>query len=299
MTGSKVGDLPLGSSPDPDRNRAEAVRWFRDLRDRICDHIEGLEREATIGDEASPGRFARRTWKRPGQEGQDGGGGTMAILHGNLFEKIGVNVSEVHGCLAPGFAQEIPGAAEDGTFWAAGISLVAHPRSPKVPIVHMNLRHVMTRAWWFGGGIDLTPAIPFETDSREFHARLREVCERDGAGRYNAYRSWCDSYFFLPHRNEPRGIGGIFFDYRNTGNWNEDLAFVKSVGEAFLGCYSPIVRRRMSEPWTEADRERQLRKRGRYVEFNLAYDRGTRFGLMTGGNPEAVLMSLPPLAAWP
>ncbi len=290
-------DLPLGLMPNVEDCRQRSVRYFAGLRDRICAAIEEIERE-TAAPSAEPDRFERKSWKRPNPDGADGGGGTMSVLRGRTFEKMGVNVSEVHGAFSPEFAREIPGAGDDGAFWAAGISLVAHPRSPRVPAVHMNVRHIMTGCWWFGGGADLTPALPVAEDTAHFHDVWRKTCDKDDEGRYRQYRKWCDDYFFLPHRGEPRGVGGIFFDYRNTGDWEADYSFATSVGSAFLDAYLPIARRRMREPWSDDDRERQLRKRGRYAEFNLAFDRGTRFGLMTGGNPDAVLMSLPPLASW-
>ncbi len=291
-------DLPKGLMPGAAACRQRAVRFFSTLRDRICTRIEAFEADAA-GTGESPCRFERKPWQRANHDGTDGGGGTMSILRGRVFEKIGVNISEVQGAFSPEFAREIPGAGEDGSFWAAGISLVAHPRSPKVPAVHMNVRHIMTGSWWFGGGSDLTPVIPIPEDTESFHAAFRAVCDKYDAGLYEQYKQWCDEYFFLPHRGESRGVGGIFFDYRNFGDWEADFAFAKAVGSAFLDAYPPLVRTRMAEPWDEADRAQQLRKRGRYAEFNLAYDRGTRFGLMTGGNPDAVLMSLPPLAAWP
>ena len=291
-------DLPTGLMPDAIECRQRAVHFFIGLRDRICARIEEFEGDAADAPGA-PGRFERRCWRRTNPDGADGGGGTMSILRGRVFEKMGVNISEVHGRFSEEFAREIPGAGSDGAFWAAGISLVAHPRSPKVPAVHMNVRHIMTASWWFGGGSDLTPVFPVTEDTDSFHAVLKAACDAQEGGLYEQYKRWCDAYFYLPHRREPRGAGGIFFDYRNSGDWESDFAFAKAVGAAFLEAYSPIVQRRMEEPWDEADRERQLQKRGRYAEFNLAYDRGTRFGLMTGGNPDAVLMSLPPLAAWP
>ncbi len=272
------------------QNRAAA--WFAQLRDRICAAFEAIEDDA--GGPLPAGRFVRREWQRPG-----GGGGTMAIMTGRVFEKIGVNVSTVHGEFGPEFRGEIPGTADDPRFWAGGISLVAHLRSPLVPAVHLNTRHIVTGKSWFGGGADLTPIYPDAPAAEAFHAALAAACGAYDPGCYARFKAWCDEYFFLPHRGEPRGAGGIFFDYLDSGDWERDFAFVRGVGEAFLGVYPAIVRERMNLPWTEEQRRHQLVRRGRYVEFNLLYDRGTRFGLKTGGNVEAVLMSLPPEAAWP
>jgi coproporphyrinogen III oxidase len=280
-----------------DDRKARAKAWFEELRDRICAAFEAIEDEAR--GTAPAGRFARKAWSRPGEAGEDAGGGVMSILHGRVFEKVGVNVSTVYGKFSPEFAKTIPGAQEDPHFWAGGISLVAHMRSPHVPAVHMNTRHIVTREAWFGGGADLTPMFPSEADAALFHAALKKACDAHGADYYARFKAWCDEYFFLPHRNEPRGAGGIFYDRLATGDWEADFAFTKAVGLAFLEVYPQIVRRRMSEPWTEAEREHQLVRRGRYVEFNLLYDRGTQFGLKTGGNTEAILMSLPPEARWP
>ncbi|MBV9587859.1 MAG: oxygen-dependent coproporphyrinogen oxidase [Alphaproteobacteria bacterium] len=286
----------------PDRPVAEterqeaAARWFAALRDRICAAFEAMEDEYAEpeGPRLNPGRFERRDWQRPG-----GGGGTIALMHGRVFEKIGVNISTVFGEFAPEFRGEIPGAAEDPRFWASGISLVAHMRSPLVPAVHMNTRHIVTRKAWFGGGADLTPIYPDEAAAEQFHAGLAEVCGGYEPEAYDRFKKWCDEYFYLPHRDEQRGAGGIFFDYLDSGDWQRDFDFVRAVGEAFLGVFPVIVRERMNRPWTADQRRHQLVRRGRYVEFNLLYDRGTRFGLKTGGNVEAILMSLPPEAAWP
>jgi coproporphyrinogen III oxidase len=269
-----------------------AAQWFAALRDRICGALEALEDAA--GGAAPAGRFVRTEWQRPG-----GGGGTMALMKGRVFEKVGVNVSTVFGEFSPEFRGEIPGAAEDGRFWAGGISLVAHPCSPLVPAVHFNTRHIVTTKAWFGGGSDLTPIYPDEPAAEAFHAALAAACAGYDPDCHARFKQWCDDYFFLPHRNEPRGAGGIFFDYLDSGDWERDFAFVRAVGEAFLSVYPAIVRPRMGLAWTAEQRRHQLVRRGRYVEFNLLYDRGTRFGLRTGGNVEAILMSLPPEAAWP
>ena len=270
--------------------------WFAALRDRICAAFEAIEDDyaGPDADKLAPGRFARKEWMRPG-----GGGGTIALMHGRVFEKVGVNISTVFGEFSPEFRGEIPGASEDPRFWASGISLVAHMRSPLVPAVHMNTRHIVTKKAWFGGGTDLTPIYPDPAAAEQFHMALSEACAGYEPDAYARFKKWCDEYFYLPHREESRGAGGVFFDYLDGGDWQRDFSFVRAVGEAFLGVFPAIVRERMNRPWTAEQRRHQLIRRGRYVEFNLLYDRGTRFGLKTGGNVEAILMSLPPEAAWP
>ena len=281
------------SDPSGAARKERARTWFEALRDEICTAFEAIEDEAeTAG--ARPGRFERKTWERSG-----GGGGVMAVMRGRVFEKVGVNVSAVHGTFSETFRQAVTGAAEDGRFWASGISVVAHMRSPLVPAVHMNTRHIVTSTWWFGGGSDLTPTYPDERDTEDFHAALRAGLRAPRCGLLSALQGVVRS--LLPPRppKRTRGVGGIFYDDLNSGDWEADFAFTQDVGRAFLDVYPAIVRRRMAEPWTEAQRKQQLVRRGRYVEFNLLYDRGTRFGLETGGNPEAILMSLPPEVHWP
>jgi coproporphyrinogen III oxidase len=279
--------------------RAEA--WFRQLRDEICAAFEALEDELEPPQrhaDTPAGRFQYKEWDRTDHSGAPGGGGRMGLMHGRVFEKVGVNTSTVFGQFNPEFAKKIPGAEENPSFWASGISLVAHMQSPLVPAVHMNTRHIVTTKGWFGGGADLNPMYPVDADTADFHAALKRACDAHAVADYDKFKAWCDDYFMIEHRGEARGVGGIFYDYLEN-DWEADFAFTQDVGRAFLEIYPRLVRRHMHEPWTDEHRRHQLFRRGRYVEFNLIYDRGTTFGLKTGGNVEAILMSLPPLAAWP
>ena len=283
-----------------DEKKKTTTKWFAELRDLICAAFETIELEGGAGTSESPaGKFKRKIWARQDHSGADGGGGTMSVMHGRVFEKVGVNISAVHGEFSPEFRKEIPGADENPEFWAAGISIVAHMSSPLVPAVHMNTRFISTSKSWFGGGTDLTPMLADEAAAEEFHASLKDVCDAHDDAYYEKFKKWCDEYFYLPHREEPRGIGGIFYDYVDSGDWEADFTFTQNVGRAFLNTYPSIIRARKDWAWTEDQREQQLIKRGRYVEFNLLHDRGTKFGLKTGGNVEAILMSMPPIAKWP
>lgn len=277
---------------DLEEKKQLATRWFKTLRDDICVEFEKIEEEFS---NASPPHFTRTPWTR-----KDGGGGEMSLMKGQVFEKVGVNISAVEGEFSEAMQREIPGADKNPEFWASGISLVAHMRSPLVPAVHMNTRMIIVgdEKLWFGGGTDLTPMYPNEQDTSDFHNALKETCDRFDATHYPKFKKWCDEYFYLKHRDEPRGVGGIFYDYINSSDWQRDFEFTQAVGKTFLDIYPKLVRRHMLKKWTPEQREHQLHKRGRYVEFNLLYDRGTRFGLQTGGNIDAIFMSLPPEVKW-
>lgn len=301
-------DTPTDFADSMVDNKNQASAWFRTLRDKICLEFETVETEFSGTEKSimSAGNFERKPWERPGngEPNETGsilhGGGEMSIMRGRVFEKVGVNISTVHGTFSEEFRSRIPGAEEsDGVFWAAGISLVAHMQSPLVPAVHMNTRMIATSKSWFGGGADLTPMIENDADTDAFHAAFKDCCDRHDESYYQKHKEWADRYFYLPHREEPRGIGGIFYDYLDTQDWEADFAYTRDVGETFLDIYPKLVRAHMNKEWSAEQREHQLVKRGRYVEFNLLHDRGTQFGLKTGGNTEAILMSMPPEVKWP
>ncbi|MFT8418384.1 MAG: oxygen-dependent coproporphyrinogen oxidase [Acetobacter sp.] len=304
MTPSKPASVP-----SHDKLKEAARAWFETLRDQICTAFEAIEAEATAQNSPTlpgheqPARFERKSWDRQNEDKTPGGGGVMSLMRGRVFEKVGVNVSTVEGTFSPEFAATMPGATENPHFFATGISLVAHMCNPLVPAAHFNTRMIITTQGWFGGGGDITPMFPdsaeAQDDAATFHAAFAQACNTHDPEYYPRFKAWCDKYFFLPHRNEPRGLGGIFYDRLNSGNAEQDFAFTKDVGLAFLDAYPRIIRGRMMEHWTPEQRDAQLVRRGRYVEFNLLHDRGTLFGLKTGGNTEAILMSMPPEVKWP
>jgi len=281
-----------------DDKKAAAQAWFKRLRDQICAAFEAIEDDFGPQDEAA-GRFERTAWDRETEDGAPGGGGVMSVMKGRVFEKVGVNISTVSGAFSPEFAKTMRGAEDDPSFYATGISLVAHMRSPLVPAVHMNTRFIATTKSWFGGGADLNAPFPDADETAQFHARFKEACDKADPDYYAKYKKWCDEYFYIPHRKRARGEGGIFYDHLDTGDWQADFDFTQDVGKAFLDVYPKLVRQKAGLPWTDEQREHQLAYRGYYAEFNLVYDRGTIFGLKTGGNIDAILMSLPPEAKWP
>ncbi len=279
----------------------KSADWFKELRNKICVAFEAIEADYDGCLKDKPvGQFERTSWDRTNQgDGAHGGGGVMSVMKGRVFEKVGVNISTVHGTFTEEFAKNMPGASNDPRFFATGISLVAHMHNAKVPAVHMNTRYIVTTEDWFGGGADLNTALPNQEDTAAFHRALEECCDRHDPNHYDTFKKWADEYFYIPHRGRARGEGGIFYDRLKSGNWDKDFAFTQDVGKTFLDIYPKIVRQHMNEDWTDQEREALLIYRGLYAEFNLVYDRGTTFGLKTGGNVDAILMSLPPEAKWP
>jgi coproporphyrinogen III oxidase len=292
------------SEADMTQRKLRARAWFADLQGQIIAAFEALEDEApTVLYPGAAGRFVRKPWRR-GDGAEDLGGGVGAMMHGRFFEKVGVHFSEVYGAFPADYAKQVPGAAEDPRFWASGISLIAHMANPHCPAAHMNTRMIATTQWWFGGGGDLNPTQAYQRRAEHpnalaFKAPYQAACDAANPAYFPKYEKWCDEYFWLPHRNEPRGVGGIFYDHHNSGDWEADFAFTQAVGRAFLAAFPPVLRGQMHTPWTPEQREEQLIQRGRYVEYNLLYDRGTTFGLKTGGNVETILSSMPPHAKWP